>query len=250
MIPNISSRTAIRTLDLFEMFATTGTPHSLSDLARRIDVPVSTCHGLVKTLQAKGYLYSIGNPRRLYPTKRLFDIAKSIADQDAIVEYVTPSLATLRDATGETIILGKRQEHETVYLEVVESMSVIRYSARPGDLKPLHSSAIGKLILGNLSEGELSELLTKLSLTQITENTITDHDCLLAELSESRKQGYYITRGENVSEVIAMAAPVRLSGETFGIAVAGPEGRMSKALDTNRKALISCCREIEAAFIG
>jgi len=250
MFPNNSSRAAIRTMDLFEIFATTGTPQSLSDLARLIDVPVSTCHGLVKTLQAKGYLYSIGSPRRLYPTKRLFGIAKSIADQDAVVEYITPYLTTLRDTTGETIILGKRQDHEIVYLEVAEGVNVIRYSARPGDLKPLHSSAIGKLILGNLSEGELCELLKKLALAQITENTITDHDCLLAELSTSRKQGYYITRGENVSEVVAVSAPVQLSGETFGIAVAGPEGRMSKALDTNRDALISCCAEIEAAFIG
>ena len=35
-----------------------------------------------------------------------------------------------------------------IYLQVLESPHPIRYSARPGDLKQLHSSAIGKAMLG------------------------------------------------------------------------------------------------------
>jgi DNA-binding IclR family transcriptional regulator len=245
---NNPSRATLRALDVFEKFAATGTPQSLSELARLVGIPVSTCHGLAKTLLERGYLYSIGSPRRLYPTKRLYGVAQRISDQDPIIEFVAPKLAGLRDATEETVILGKRQGNEVVYLEVLEGLNVIRYSARPGDLKPLHSSAIGKLILGELPEDKLEALLKRLKLERITENTIVDRDELVAELGKSKSRGYYLTEGENVSEVMAIAVPVQLSGETFGIAVAGPVARMKKGFEAHLAALVSCGKSIEAAF--
>jgi len=245
---NKSSRATLRALDVFESYAAIGAPQSLSELARLIGIPVSTCHGLARTLQDRGYLYSIGSPRRLYPTKRLLGVAQRISDQDPVIEFVAPSLMRLRDAIEETVILGKRQGEEVVYLEVLEGLNVIGYSARPGDLKPLHSSAIGKLVLGEMSREQFDAALKRIPLKRVTENTIASREELHLELERSRARGYYMTRGENVSDVMALAVPIRLSGETFGIAVAGPLPRMERNLESHLAALSSCSETIEAAF--
>jgi IclR family acetate operon transcriptional repressor len=219
-------RTAGRTLDVFEAFAEARGPLSLTDLARRVGMPVSSCHALIRTLQARGYVYALDRRKRIYPTKRLLAIAGAVAGNDPLLERLAPVLRRLRDRTGETVLLGKLQDREVRYLDVVEGTQTVRYTASPGEAKPLHSSAIGKCLLGQLDDGALAGLVGRLALPAVTANTITAPDRLLADIAAGRRRGYFVTRGENVADVMAIAAARRVAGETVGIAVAGPLTRM------------------------
>lgn len=248
MKTNAESRAATRTMTIFELFAASGRPQTLSELAREMAVPLSTCHGLVKTLQRMGYLYGSAGSRRIYPTRRLHGVARRIAVQDPLVEAIRPLLESLRDATGETVILGARQDDAIVYLDVVEGPGVIRYSAEPGDLKPFHSSAIGKVMLGRLAETELRVLLQRLDRPAITENTITGIDALVEEIAASRQRGFYVTRGENVSEVMAIAAPLTLAYEVFGVAVAGPIERVARCCERHRDQILTATARMAEAL--
>lgn len=244
------NRTATRAVRLFEAFARVQEPQTLSEIAKRIDSPLSTCHSLVKALQASGYLYSSSASRRLYPTKRLLRLAQAISSKDPVVTYFEKAMTELRDLTQETVILGARQKDAVIYLEVVESESVIRYSARPGDLKPFHSSALGKMILGEMDTGEVSAILDRLKLDRVTDNTLTDPKKVIEDLTRSRQTGVYMTQGENVSEVMALAAPARVAGEIYGLVVAGPIHRMSDNVEGISEKLLQTCAAIEASFAG
>ena len=72
-------KTAARTLDLLEAFAKARGPLSLTEIAQRINTPISSCHSLVRTLQARGYVYVLDSRKRVYPTKRLLAVAGAIA---------------------------------------------------------------------------------------------------------------------------------------------------------------------------
>jgi IclR family acetate operon transcriptional repressor len=231
MDANGNVKTAGRTLDVFETFEAVRRPLSLSELARNLDIPVSSCHALVRTLKGRGYLYAVGE-RGLYPTRRILGLARTIAAHDPVLERLAPYLKTLRDATGETVLLGKRQDDCVVYLDVVEGPQTIRYTAQPGDLKPLHSSAIGKAMLGECGTAELDRLLAALPLPRVTPATVTDAARLAEEIRAGRAAGLYMTRGENVPDVMALAAAVRVNDEPYGIAVAGPLGRVEAAQDS------------------
>src|SRR5215470_17318807 len=185
-------KTAGRTLDLFEAFAKAQTPLSLSELARALNAPPSSCFNLIRALQARGYLYSVQPRRQLYPTRRLFDVAQAIVVGEPWMARIEPVLVQLRDQTRETVILGKRQGDQVVYLNVIEGPQSIRYSSQAGALKPLHSSAIGKALLGGLDPVALTELLQQLPLPRVTEGTITDRSALLADIERGRRRGYFI----------------------------------------------------------
>lgn len=232
-----SVKTAARTLSLFETFAEAQAPLSLTDLAKRIDTPISSCHALVKTLQSLGYVYVLEQKKRVYPTKRLLQVAQAIASHDPLLESVSPILSELRDQLGETVILGKRQGNSVVYLEVIEGTHTVRYAARPGDAKPLHSSAIGKAMLGQVPGKRLASLLDELPLTSVTANTLTDRERLLDDIKTSDQRGYFMTRGENVEDVMALAIARRVHGETLGLAIAGPIERMTRHQDRYRQVL-------------
>ena len=49
-------KSALRTLQIFETYAEAREALGLSELARRMAIPVSACHGLVRTLESSGYL--------------------------------------------------------------------------------------------------------------------------------------------------------------------------------------------------
>ena len=235
-------KSADRVLDLIETFAAAKRPLSISDLAERLEAPISSCHGLVHTLLQRGYLYGLGARKAVYPTRRLLAAAEVIDAHDPLVERLRHEMERLRDETRETVILGKRQGDAAVYLEIKEGLQTIRYTAGVGELKPLHSSAIGKAILSGLDDDALGACLARLDLARVTENTKTDPAALFDEIARGRDAGYQTTRGENVSDVMAFAVPLIFHGDDIGIVVAGPIHRMAE----NESAIVGALLDFQS----
>ena len=238
-------KSADRTVQILEAFATAGEPLGIAELARRLAIPVSACYGLIRTLELRGYLYELGLRKGWYPTLRWLQKARAVAEHDPMLERVTPLLEALCAATGETVVLGKRSGDRVAYLNVVESGNSIRYSAQVGERKPLHSSSAGKTLLGAMPAAQREALLASLKLTRVTSNTIVRRDLLEKDLAAGAKRGWYTTRGENVADVHALAAPVRIDGEPYAVVVAGPAHRIEAALKTHAAALLRSARALE-----
>lgn len=220
-----------RVFAILETFERERRSLSLKELADYCQIPVSTCHALVHTMINRSYLYQGGRRKDIYPTRRLYDMASIILENDPVLQRMTPVLESLREATRETVILGKRQKDSIVYLEVLESPQTIRYSAAVGDVKPLHSTCIGKATLSALAPDALRTWLETKPIEQVTERTIVSYARLIDNLQEGKKLGYFTTRGENVADVTAIAVPVTVNNDLFGLAVAGPSHRMDANFD-------------------
>lgn len=244
------NKSADRTLAILEAFEERRRSLTLRELAGYCDIPVSTCHSLVHTLLNRSYLYQTSRRKDLYPTRRILDLAANIVAHDPFLERMGPFLEQLRSDTLETVILGKRQKDQILYLEVLESPQTIRYSARAGAFKPLHSTCIGKVMLGSLKPAELGAWLKKQTLPKVTGNTIVTQSRLADDLAASAKRGYYMTRGENVVDVTAIAVPIRINNELLGLAVAGPSYRMDPALDMHVQRLSSTQRKLRSENIA
>ena len=219
---------------------------TLSEIAAIISVPPSSCFNLIKTLQKSGYLYSVRR-KEFYPTRKLLDICAAIDSSDSIVSRIAPYLDRLRDSIKETVIMGSYQQNAAFYLYVSEGPQVVRYMARAGEYKPLHTSSIGKVMLAALPEDRRKAWLNGRKLEPVTPSSIVDPDALMDDLQISQARGYFVTRGENVPDVMAISAPLRVGPNTFGVAVAGPLSRMVNAERQIAAQLNAVVREIEAA---
>lgn len=244
------NRSADRTLAILEAFEERKRSLTLRELAEVCDIPVSTCHSLVHTLLNRSYLYQTSRRKDLYPTRRILDLAANIVAHDPYLERMGPFLEHLRHETQETVILGKRQKDQILYLEVLESPQTIRYSSRAGEFKPLHSTCIGKVMLGSLKPAELGAWLKKQPLPRVTTSTITAQSRLIEDLEASGERGYYMTRGENVADVTAIAVPVRVNNELLGLAVAGPSHRMDAQLDRHVQRLLDAQQRLRKEGIA
>jgi DNA-binding IclR family transcriptional regulator len=228
-------KTAKRTLDIFEAFAAKQEPLTLSDLARQIRSPISSCHGVIRTLKARGYVYLL-DKRRYYPTRKLLDLGSRISPHDPVMERLLPHLETLRARTDETVMIGKREGDEIIYVVTIESVQTIRYSLHAGDRRPVHASAVGKALLGLLPDERLVEELRRLKLKRFTDATLAA-DGLIADIRKSRRRGYFVTRGEFDPGGMGVARAFSIESESFAVGVAGPLSRVKDKLDAVGKAV-------------
>jgi DNA-binding IclR family transcriptional regulator len=242
----MSVKAADRTLDLFEAFAAFGRPASLSDIAGALNIPASSCFALTNTIKSRGYLYSLRDRGPLYPTGRLLQIARTIAANDPIRTRVEGALSTLRDHCGETVVIGTIRSGGVVLQEVFESPQAIRYSPKPGDLRPIHANSIGKAVLSAMSPKDRADLLARSGLDRLTPKTICSADALEADIAQSLKRGWFQNTNESVGDLIAVALPVTINGTVFGVSIAGPAHRMARSpLEVLVTRLREACNAIE-----
>lgn len=241
-------RTADRTLQIFEVFAQRLKPLTLSELARLLDMPVSTCSNLLRTMQARGYLYEVGSRKAYYPTSRWLIKAMAIADADPVVEIVQPHLERLRDKVDETAMLGKRMGDKVVYLSVAESTKSIRYSGQPGDMNAMHSSPSGKAILAAMPLAERVETVSRLKMLREAPGTITRRKEFLADIAEGCKRGWWASRAESAVDLLAIASAINLQGGVYTVVIAGPASRLEPDLESIAQDILTTCEAITREF--
>jgi len=113
-----TAKTADRTLDVFELFASEQRPLNLSEISALLGIPLSSAHALIKTLQARGYLYDVGRRQGYFPTTRMQDITQAIA---RAVRFSSGGLPCLK-------ALGVRLDHRGL---VQVSMNLTNYERTP-----------------------------------------------------------------------------------------------------------------------
>ena len=231
-------KTAARVLDVLNLFAEEQKPLLYSEIATQMQIPLSSCHGLLKTMVARGYLYEIGKKHGYYPTQKLIHVATLICRSDPLNAVIEPVLERVRDLTGETALLAKLADDKVVYLIVAESKQTIRFSHQPGGFKAVHATSSGKALLSVLPSEERQKWFKAYSgFTAFTDSTITARDAFDRDLQAGVARGWQRSVGENVEDVMSVSLGFRAYEQPFAIVVAGPLGRMLKNEATTGKQL-------------
>jgi len=136
-------------------------------------------------------------------------MASTIQATRSFPRLMRPYLERLVAASGESAYLAVMDADHGFfqYIDGVESPRPVRYWVPVGSRRPIHTGAAGKTLLAYQHEQEVTRLL-KEPLPALTAATITDHQVLLAELSQVRQRGYALDRGESQEAVHCVAAPI------------------------------------------
>lgn len=237
---------ALRVVELIELFAREKQPLALSEMARLLEMPVSTCLGLLRTLEQRGYLYETGRRQGYYPTGRLLAMAQVIAAHDPVLDRVQPTLVELRDTARETVVFGKLQPPgRVVYLEVVDAPQAIRYAAEAGETREAYANSLGRALLSTLDQEARRAMLAASTLAQLTDATLTQPVAIEQEIERSVARGWFANLGESIPDLAGVAWPVRINGEAYAISVAGPRYRLEPRCEEIAAMLRAACISIE-----
>jgi IclR family acetate operon transcriptional repressor len=240
------SKIVNRTLDFFEAFAAARRPLALTELMKVLEIPVSSCHDVVKALEERGYLYEVRPRGGFYPTARLFNLASVLVDHDPFLARAQPVLERLREQAGESVFLMKAQATTLTYVAVCEADTPLRLAVKVGDpLRALHATSAGKAFLASLDDAEMDQLLAKLPLKALTPNTITSRAALKKEIRRSQELGFFVNREESVEDSLTLSASFRWFDALYVVTVAGSVKRMERKIDAVAKWLRKAAEELD-----
>jgi DNA-binding IclR family transcriptional regulator len=245
------SKIVERTLDLLELFAEQKRPLSLSDIARLLKIPVSSCHDVLQAMQSRGYLYELAPRAGYYPTLRLQKLGKEIGDHDPVVARADLLLRSLRDTLDESVLLAKVSGMQATYLLVFEPTHPLRFLMKVGDpVRSLHATSGGKALLGSLDDRALASFLRTATPTPMTTRTITDKAALRADIEFGRQRGWYANNGESQDGVTTLSAPFRWNNAVYIVTVAGPTARIEPRLEQASGLIVNVCQMLEMRADG
>lgn len=221
--PNGENQSVSRAIAILELLAESPEPLGVREIARRLTLPPSNVQRLIKTLTRSGYLEQAGETLRYSIGYRAFQIGNAFVGQNSLFSAVMPELYALADehVTG---FLGVLRERSVVYLATVQSEGPIAITHRPGHQTHLHSTAMGKALLAEMNDEEVSILLGPEPLPKITQTTKASMPQLLADLETIRRTGYAISEEENRQGFFSAGAVVR---DRRGLAVAVISGAVA-----------------------
>lgn len=239
-VPGVKS--ALRVLDMLEMLSTHPGRFGVSDLARRLEIPKSSTHMLLETLQARGYVVRDAN--------HLFGLHSSLAEgrwiggpRAILARIGAPVVERLARATGESCFIGVlRDDGQVEYLVKAIGAHDLRSDAPLASARPLHATSIGLALLAFERPEVAERMIAATRLERHTRYTLCEPRSLKRELAAIRRRGYALNRHMYSLGESAVAAPLfDAQGLVLAaINVSFPDSRYAQCID---RALVELRRE-------
>jgi DNA-binding IclR family transcriptional regulator len=179
---------------------------TLSEIARRAGLTLPTAHRLVGELTGWGALrrtaageYVIG--------RRLWDLGLLAPVQTGLRDVAAPFLQDLYGATKATVHLAVRDGTRALYLDRLSGHGSVPLVSRVGARLPLHSTGVGKVLLGYAPDEARRAVLSR-PLERYTPYTIVVPGRLEEELRRVPRDGYATTSEEMTLGACSIAVPV------------------------------------------
>lgn len=217
-----------RGLSILECLARAEGGLTLTDIAQRVQLPASTTHRLLGTLEKMGYVYPMGDASRWYVGLTAFTVGSSFLANRDFVAHSHPYMRRLMEQCSETANLAILDGTEAVFIDQVQCRETMRTIVKLGSRVPLHASGVGKAIFASLPDDQIDALIKVKGLPRITENTITSPETMWASIRVIRQRGWSFDDEEHLPGTRCVAAPIydEHTDALGAISLAGPSSRL------------------------
>lgn len=217
-----------RSFEVLDVLRRSGTLR-IDDVAQELDMPTSTAHVHLKTLESVGYVVKTDDGYR--QGLRFLRDGINVRDRLSIYRIAKPELDELAAETGEVANLGVEEKGQRVILYQSEGSEAVYDNAPIGEFTNMHWTALGKAILAERPDDYVDEYLEAYGLPRATEHTITDPAAFREELGTVRDDEFAMEDEERRKGIRSIAVPIIVDEDVVGaISLSGPRERF----DDNR----------------
>lgn len=180
------------------------------DLANSLGLAKGTTHGIVRTLQAVGFVEQDRKTSRYRLGAALLHLGNSYLDANELRACAINWSDPLAARTGAAVQVGRLMDGKVTVIHHVFRPDDTAQVLEVGTLLPSHASALGKVLLAfdptavRALEGE--------ALPWFTHRTVVQRSILVKELAAIRERGWSCEREEHALGEASIAAPIRDNG--------------------------------------
>ena len=228
-----------RALQVLFVFSGDKAEWSLEDLASELKLNKTSLLRIVRTLESERFLLRRDQVYRLGP--RVLDLANVYLSTLTVHRVAQPYMQKLAKTCQQTVSLATLEGREVVYIAIEQAQREVGIQSEIGGRHQAHATALGKVMLADLSDQEVLERYKGTELKRLTHRTIVEVDKLVDRLHGVRQLGYALDDEERGIGIRCVAAPIYgQKGEVVaGLSLAGPIFHMTEdVIPTYLKALL------------
>jgi len=132
----------------------------MSELATKLDIPQSTAHIYLKTLQKTGYIVKHDNEYNL--GLRFLKHGGYVRYRLQVYQAAKSEIDALAHQTGEAVDFGIEENGKRVLVYKSEGPDVVTKKPVTGDYAYMHMTALGKAMLSTLEKERVDEIVDDL----------------------------------------------------------------------------------------
>jgi len=219
----------LRASNILKCFLGEKTHLKISELARELRLDRSTTYRILLSLEKCGLVEKDKKTGEYSLGLGVFEIGNTYLRQMDFIQASKPIMAELAAKVQETVHLAVLSGIEIVYVDKVDSPRTLGVMSKIGQRGPLHSTALGKVLLAFQPEGESLKTIKQIKLRPFTANTISSKTKLMDELKKVRRQGYAFDFTESEQGVECIATPIRnhLGDTVAALSISGPQRKIN-----------------------
>ena len=202
------SKTLGQGLELLKWIAANGGALGIREIARDTGLNVALVQRLVNTLCDAGFLEQDSETRRYRVGAIAFHVGQAFLSETGLVESAAPILRDLSGRHALNSYLAILRDDACLYLYVEQSPGALTVHSIPGDRVPVHTTAIGKVLLAGMPDADAVALLARTVLEKRTDKTKVVLEDIFAELREIRAGALAVSDEENIPGIFALGAPI------------------------------------------
>lgn len=200
----------------------------VTEIADQINMPKSTVHAHLNTLEQLEYVVKDGSQYRL--GFRFLALGTRVRDRWTGYDLIKNKVDNLAVTTGERAQFIVEEHGYGVYVYRAVGENAVETDSETGKRVPLNTISAGKAILAFIDQEHLETILNTVGLPERTKNTITDEDELKTELKQVREDGFARNIEESTKGLRAVGVPIRSPADQVigAISVSAPSRRLQE----------------------
>jgi DNA-binding IclR family transcriptional regulator len=228
--PRSTHQSLERGLRILETVAASGGSATLAETVRRTALHRSTAYHLLQTLVGFGYLRQDPHTRGYELTAKLFRLTARTFSPEQIgrlAESVTTEFTAL---IGEGTSVAAYGDGAVTIVAKCDPSNPYRVVQDIGATRPIHATAVGKVIVAFLPPAERAAVLAALKFEPHTVRTLVTRAAFESQLRRIRSAGYAVDDEEHHDGLRCIAAPVfAYTGYAVAaLCIIGPKVRMTR----------------------
>lgn len=180
----------------------------LASLSRQTNLPKTTVHRILLTLEEMGYVSQEKERGNYVLTLKIANLGNRIVNNIDLISIARPYCEELRDTLDETVNLCTLSGTEMIVMDRQQSKQLLRQDSVVGSSFSCFYSASGKAYMSSLEEDEIAKVLDKIVIEAKGKITGNDIRRFREELAEAHTTCIAYDHEEVFSGVRCVASPI------------------------------------------
>jgi IclR family KDG regulon transcriptional repressor len=224
-----------KVLSLFNNFQTEEL--SVAEISKALGMSPSKVSRMLGTLERVDIIEREPKYGKYHLGIMLFELGVAYAYHFPLRKIIRPHIEQMAKEIQVTVSWGVLKKNRVIILDRIQNTPIDVLTYRVGLNMPVHSTAVGKVLLAHLPEDQQDSILRNIDLKRLTDATKTEPEQIKQDLRMIKEKGYATDEEETYEGGNGIAVPIRDgSGQvTCAISLADEKSKTSREQLFNHK---------------